>query len=126
MQTVHDINMPVGLPGMVADAGIVQDTVSLLCEESAGIDAGLFVKGGTDLTTQAKLPTAAGDVTGMLILGATMFDASKMPVTSGAAAGKHYDNKEPIPILRKGRIWMACDAVTFTIGGGVFVRIAAG
>jgi hypothetical protein len=128
MQTVHDINMPVALAGMTADAGIVEDVVSGLCEESTGIDAGLFLKFGTDTAgppPQVKLPTA-GTMTPLLCAGVSCYDASKMPVTTGSAVGKSFDNKEMINVCRKGRRWVLVDAVTITPNTAVFVRTAAG
>lgn len=129
MQTTHAINMPVARAGLVADSGIVQDTISRLAEDAAGALAGTFVVPGTDAENQAIVPTTAAEITDGDGLGVVMYDASKEPARTAAAiaAGAEYDVEDMLPLVDKGRIWVRCDAgATIVANTPAFVRFAAG
>lgn len=129
MQTVYAINMPVARAGLVADSGIVQDTISRLVEDAAGAGAGTFVVPGTDAEGQAKVPTSSAMITDGDGLGVVMYDASKEPARGAAAiaAGNEYDNEDAIPVVQKGRIWVKCDPAAVVVANTpAFVRYAAG
>lgn len=126
-QTTHAINMPVARGGLVADSGLVQDTISRLAEDAAGALAGTFLVPGTDAEAQAIVPTTAGEVTDGDGLGVVMYDASKEPARTAAAiaAGNEYDVEDSLPIYDKGRIWVRCDdAATIVANTPCFVRFA--
>lgn len=122
--------MPQAHPGLVADAGIVQDVISRLVEDAAGAKVGTLLVPGTDAENQAVAPTVNTEITDGDALGVVMYDASKMPATSAAAiaAGNEYDDEASVPLVQKGRIWVLCDAAATIIANTpAFVRhVAAG
>lgn len=127
-QTVHSIEMPDAIAGLVADAGR-NYVASYLLEEAAGVHAGSFVVPGTDPETQAVAPTATGEISDGDGFGVVMYDASKMPATSAAAlaAGNEYDDEDTIPVVRRGLIWVRCDdAAVIVANTPAFVRHVAG
>lgn len=129
MQTTYAINMPVARAGLVADSGLVQDTISRLAEDAAGARAGTFVVPGTDAEQQAIVPTTAAEITDGDGLGVVMYDASKEPARTAAAiaAGAEFDVEDMLPVVDKGRIWVLCDAAaTIVANTPCFVRYAAG
>jgi hypothetical protein len=128
-QTLHAIAMPVARAGLVADSGIMQDTISRLAENAAGNAAGTFLVPGTDAETQAIVPTTAVSITDGDGLGVLMYDASKMPAVGAAAiaAGNEYDDEDMLPINGSGRIWVLCDPGAVIVANTpAFVRFAAG
>lgn len=128
-QTVHSIDMPVARAGLVADSGLVQDTISRLAEDAAGAAAGTFLVPGTDPEAQAVAPTAAAEITDGDGLGVVMYDASKEPAATAAAqaADNEFDTEQMLPILGKGRVWVLCDpGATIVANTQAFVRHAAG
>ncbi len=107
----------------------MQDTISRLAEDAAGVGAGTFLVPGTDAENQAIVPTSATEITDGDGLGVAMFDASKEPAQTAAAetAGHEYDVEQAVPVLGKGRIWVLCDdAATITANSQAFVRHMAG
>jgi hypothetical protein len=127
MQTVYATNIPVARAGLVADSGLVQDTISRIAEDAAGAKAGTFLVPGTDAERQALAPTTAAEITDGDGLGVVMYDASKEPGRTAAAlaAGNEYDDEEMLPLVTKGRIWVLCDAAaTITANTPCFVRFA--
>lgn len=128
MQTAHDYDMATARAGMKADTGY-GDTISRLSEESAGAAAGTYVCPGTDPETQAVLPAAAVDITDGDGLGVVRYDSSKEPARTAAAVadGNEYDDEQSLPLMRKGRIWVLCDAAaSIAFGDAVYVRYVAG
>ena len=128
-QLTHTIDMPVARAGLVADAGLVQDTISRLAEDAAGAAAGTFLVPGTDAERQAVVPTSAAEITDGDGLGVVMYDASKEPAktAAAAAAGNEFDVEQALPLLGVGRIWVLCDAAaSITANSAAFVRYAAG
>ena len=128
-QTVHTIDMNMARAGLVADSGMVQDTISRLAEDAAGAKAGTFVVPGTNPETQAVAPTATLEISSGVGLGVVMYDASKEPATSGPAlaAGNEYDATDMLPVVSKGRIWVLCDANAVIVPNTpAFVRHVAG
>ncbi len=128
-QTLHTVDMPEARAGLVADSGIVQDTISKLCEEAAGVHAGSFVVPGTDAENQAVHPTLTAEVSDGDGWGIVRYDSSKMPAVGAAAlaAGNEYDDEEMLPIFSKGRIWVRCDdAAVIVANTPAFVRFVAG
>ena len=128
-QTTHAIEMPVARAGLVADSGIVQDTISRLAEDAAGAHAGTFLVPGTDAENQAVVPTSAAEITDGDWLGVVMYDASVNPPTSAAAiaADNEFDTEAMLPIVQKGRVWVLCDpGATIVANSPAFVRFAAG
>jgi hypothetical protein len=126
-QTTHAIEMPVARAGLVADSGIVQDTISRLAEDAAGARAGTFLVPGTDAEHQAVAPTTAAEITDGDGLGVVMYDASKMPaiVAAAIAAGNEYDVEDMLPLVGKGRMWVLCDdAAVIVANTPAFVRFA--
>jgi len=112
---------------MVADSGLVQDTISRLAEDAAGARAGTFVVPGTDAEQQAVAPTTAAEITDGDGLGVVIYDASKEPARTAvaAAAGNEYDVEDMLPVYGKGRIWVLCDAAaTIVANTPCFVRFA--
>ena len=127
-QTVHAQDMPQAHPGLVADSATVQDTISRIAEQAAGVHAGTFMIPGTDAEQQALAPTATGEVSDGDGLGVVQYDASKMPARTAAALAdeSEYDDEDVLPILTKGRIWVLCDAAaTITANTPAFVRFVA-
>jgi len=121
--------MPVARAGLVADSGIVQDTISRLAEDAAGNAAGTFLVPGTDAEAQAIAPTTAAEITDGDGLGVLMYDASKMPATTAAAlaAGNEYDVEDMLPLNGSGRIWVLVDPAAAVVANTpAFVRYAAG
>ena len=126
-QTVHAINMPQAHPGLVADLGLVQDTISRLAEDAVGARAGTFLVPGTDAENQAVAPTVNTHITDGDGLGVVMYDASKEPARTAAAiaVGNEYDDEDSLPLVSKGRIWVLCDPLaTITANTQAFVRFA--
>ena len=128
-QTVHAIDMPEARAGLVADSGMVQDTISKLSEDAAGAGAGTFVVPGTDAEEQAVVPTTALEITTGDGWGVVRFDSSKEPAKDAAAiaAGNEFDDEDMLPILSKGRIWVRLDdGAVIVANTPAFVRFAAG
>lgn len=127
-QTVTQIDMNVARSGLVADSGIVQDTISRLAEDAGGAKAGTFVVPGTNAETQAIAPTATLEISSGTGLGVVMYDASKEPATGAALAlGNEYNAEDMLPVVSKGRIWVLCDAAaTIVANTPAFVRHVAG
>lgn len=91
-------------PG-IAVAGQIEDRqgayiVSRSLETAAGVDAGVFVAKGAS-SDQAKAIAAAGDV-GANTLGVTVYRPIKMPIS----ATVRFAEKETLPIIRRGRVWV--------------------
>ncbi len=127
-QTTATINMAQARPGHIADSSIIQDVVSKLAENSAGLIAGTFVVPGTDAENQAAPPGAAADITVGDGWGVVLYDATAPYPKNAAtiAADAEYDDEQAVPILRKGRIWVLCDAgATITANSSPFVRHTA-
>jgi len=121
--------MPQAHPGLVADSGIVQDTISRLVEDAAGALSGTFLVPGTDAENQALVPTSAAEITDGDGLGVVMYDASKAPAATAAAqaADNDHDVEQSVPLVQKGRVWVICDAgATITANSQAFVRYATG
>jgi hypothetical protein len=68
-----------------------------------------------------RLPRTATDVTTLgRTQGVAVADTSKVATAEGYVAG------EAVPVLKKGRIWMAVeDVASVALGGLVYVRVAA-
>jgi hypothetical protein len=118
VQTTYSLEPAVAVAGLIADTGF-RDVQSRILEQAAGAAPGrLMVKGtGQD---QVKLPTAAGDVTndaiGFLVWN-TMMEPNGFP-TPGAAV---WQDKDAVPVLGKGRIWVPVTGAATLDDGGVFV-----
>jgi len=56
---------------------------------------------GTSVGVQCKLPTSTGDVSGAL-LGVLCLETMKMP----RAGAPNYAQKDPVPVMRRGRVWV--------------------
>lgn len=127
-QTTHAIDMPVARAGLVADSGLVQDTISRLAEDAAGARAGTLVVPGTDAEAQAVAPTVTTEVSDGDALGVVMYDASKEPARTAVAiaADNEYDVEDMLPLQAKGRVWVLCDAAaTIVANTPCFVRFVA-
>lgn len=71
-----------------------------------------------------RLPRVAADVTSRYLWGVAIADASKLTRTSSPQGG--YSAGQSVPILKKGRIWMAVEDVASVVPGGlVYVRYVA-
>ena len=71
-----------------------------------------------------RLPRLATDFSGRKMLGVAIADSSLVTRTSAPQAG--YDAGTAVPVLRKGRIWMAVeDVASVAVGGLVYVRHVA-
>lgn len=96
--------------------------VTRFVDEANGVKPGRFVAKEDDGDKHVGLPDASGDVTGYLIQGVSLLDEGRDPLRAGTN-GEYLDN-EPLPVLRKGTVWMlAEDAVS--AGGAVFCRHTA-
>jgi hypothetical protein len=125
MQTTYATDMPVAHAGLVADSGLVQDTISRLAEDAAGAKAGTFVVPGTDGERQAIVPTTAAEITDGDGLGVVMYDASKEPARTAAAiaAGNEFDVEDMLPVMQKARVWVLCDVAAVIVANTpCFVR----
>lgn len=80
----------------------------------------------TGLLEQCRLPRLATDFSARHVLGVAIADVSKVTRLTAPYGG--YSAGETVPILRKGRIWMAVEDVASVVQGGlVYVRhIATG
>lgn len=118
MQTQYDLDVPIGVEG--------QEIEDVVAEKTTGIaEGGIIVVGKlciSDTTAgrsnrSARAPTATGDVTGPAVMGISMWDPTYPEPP--------YAQYKTFPIMRKGRILLACETV---IGKYVkpFVRFAAG
>lgn len=128
-QTTHTIEMLRARPGLIDDTAAIKDVLSYLAEDSAGAGAGTFMVPGTDGERQCVAPSAAADITAGDGFGVVVYDASHEYPSAAATitAGNEYDDEDMVPVLRKGRIWVLCDAAaTITANSVVFVRHASG
>ena len=102
-QLVFGLACPRALPGQIADLGAVQagDIVSRSLDTAAGANPGLFVVEGATVGVGCKLPTAASDITNLL-LGVLCLEAMKMP----RAGSPIYAQKDVVPVMRRGRVWV--------------------
>lgn len=117
MQTTYSYNRVAGVEGAVAQ-GYPSAIVTGWVDETDGIKPGRFVRGtGTD--GDVELPDATGEVTAVGSLrGVSVLDFGREALPNGV-----YADNEPLPILRKGRVFMVAeDAVTADTP--VFVRFS--
>ena len=121
-QTVVNSVPAAAFEGMLADGTRVRDIISRLAKDGIATPfipfgkAVAFVPGDND--DQCNLPSAAAHVTASL-LGVAIADTSLEQVE--AVAWGHYAAEQPVPVMRKGRIFViAEDAVT--PASDVFIR----
>lgn len=118
MQLSYDLDVPIGVEG--------QEIEDVVAEKTTGIaEAGIIIVGKlciSDTTTgrsnrSARAPASSGDVTGPAVMGLSMWDPTYPEPP--------YAQYKTFPIMRKGRILLACETV---IGKFVkpFVRFASG
>lgn len=99
MQTVYDMYMKEANIGMIADTSL-RNIESRLAQGAIGI--GKAVVRGTDPERQiVQAGTGAGQ--GALIVGISVF-ANVME--QGANGVSQYADKEQVPMMQKGRIWV--------------------
>lgn len=72
---------------------------------------------------RVKLPAAATDVTGALFEGVAMADTTK-PSTSNAYG--EYVAKDPVPVIKKGAIWVVSADAVDDLTKGVYIRFQNG
>jgi hypothetical protein len=101
-----------GLPGMLYDLG-PHDVVTKIAADA--IDFGEYVSFND--AEHCELPDSASEVTARQG-GIALRDPSH-PSGTGYAVG------DPVPVLRKGRVWVAVEGAV-TAGGSAFVRHTAG
>lgn len=123
MQTTYNTNMYSARPGLLADSGYTEK-LSRIVEAAGGLAAGIYVSEGTDPEVQVLAPTTAAEITGGEG-GVLLYDATQLPGTN--ASSFEWDDEMAVPVLRKGRIWVRCDAAaTPAAGDQAFVRYASG
>lgn len=118
MQLVHATTRTIGREGAIADASD-RDILTRLVEASAGLKPGRVVTQGT-AARQTRVPVLTGEVSGLVVEGISVYDPGREP---GGTNGEYLQN-EPVPVIRRGRVWMiAEDAVAE--GTAVFVRFTS-
>lgn len=115
MQTSVNEYRDKGLAGQLADIGS-HDVVTRANASGGSIPPGVFVtKGGNE--GEAVLPDATGDVTGLVGLGV-------VGRSNTQAQDEGYADGDPMPIIKKGRVWVPVeDGVTAETAA--FVRFVA-
>lgn len=93
----------------------INDIVSRTLEDAAELPFGVFVAKGT-ADHQCKVPVAATDITGVASQGVALLDETKM--TGG------YAQKEGVPVLTVGQVYVLAAAGAYTLGQAVNVRYA--
>ncbi|MFT9498030.1 structural cement protein Gp24 [Anaerosolibacter sp.] len=95
MQTVYSQTQKVAVAGHLAD--LSDKRVDSYAAEGV-IGLGIGVVFGTDKQNQVKVPTATTD----LFAGVSMFQAKEQSL----AGVIQYTDKDTVPVLNKGRIWV--------------------
>lgn len=106
----------VAVRGMVEEHGFVS---SFANTEAAGIEAGLFVVRDATETESTRLPAATGEVTGVLMLGVSMWLPGRPP------QDPEYAELDMVSVLRRGRIWVVAETA-MALTDNVFVRFSGG
>ena len=115
MQTQVNDYMEKGLAGQLADIGRA-DVVTRVNASGGNIPFGVFVTKGAN-EGEAVLPDASGEVTGLVGLGVVGRSHTQ-------PEGEGYADQDPMPIIKKGRVWVPVeDAVTAETAA--FVRFVA-
>ena len=115
MQTSVNDYRDKGLAGQLADIGN-HDVITRANAYGDTIPFGVFVTKGAN-EGEAVLPDATGEVTGLVGLG--VVGRSNMQ-----PQGEGYADGDPMPIIKKGRVWVPVeDAVTAE--SAAFVRFVA-
>jgi hypothetical protein len=118
MQTQYDLDTPIGVEGQLIEAypeGIITGIA-----EAGVINVGklvLFDSTAGRANRAMRAPASSGDVTGPAVAGIAMWDPSYPEPP--------YRQYATFPVLRKGRILLACETI---ISKAIrpFVRYAAG
>lgn len=126
--TDHDLGFTMAIGG----ANVADLTLTQLVAQEAAIAFGAVVvedervaaDAATGKSEGCRLPRLVADITGRKVLGVALADTSK--VTRDATPQAGYSAGEAVPVLTKGRIWMAVEDVAAVAKGGlVYVRHVA-
>lgn len=121
VQTTYTTQLAAAFEGQVADSSIGTEIASTYLASGSTASAGrLFVRSSSD--TLGKLPASAAEC--LVPLGVSIYDASKAPGLYGATLPTGQTFGTPVPVLRKGRIWVTAE-VNVTQGQPVFSRHTA-
>lgn len=123
-QTTVNQNPAVGKEGLLYDAQHAPDAlITGYVDESAGIKPGRLVIRSASGDWTGELPDGTGSL-GTNVLGISAF-THKGLVNPSSEDNEVYEDNEPLPLLRKGRIWVISEDA-FTPSDPVFVRVVAG
>lgn len=124
-QTTMTENPAAGVPGMLYDMNNYASESVVNAESSAAIAPGLFVVNGTGVD-DAKLPTAAADITAGKARGFAIFqDLNINPSLLTNADRAKYQPKQYFPITSRCEgMWVYCPKA-WTKNGKVFIRYTA-
>jgi hypothetical protein len=118
VQTTYVLEPSFGVGGLIADSAF-RDVQTRILEQSGGAAPGRLLVKGT-ATDQAKLPTASADVTndalGFLALS-PMMEPNAYPIPTAVI----WQDKDAVPVLGKGRIWVPVTGAAALDDGQVFV-----
>ncbi len=112
-QTSYSAAPAVAVPGFMADSDPSRSVVTGYVETAGGLEAGRFVKRGTRYRQVLAL-AAAADVTNLL-RGVTVWENIRQPSTPQFLA------KEPVGVMRKGRIWVLTAGTDTADSGPCFI-----
>lgn len=118
VQTTYLSQLPTAYAGMVADTSVASEIASTYLASGTTIAAGLMMVRSTS-DTLGKAPVSAAEC--LVPLGVSIYDASKAPGLYGATLPTGQTFGSPVPVLRKGRIWVTPE-VNVVQGEPVFVR----
>ena len=125
VQTSYTIGMAVGFPGMIADASMIQDIETHYNPEGAVFFGRVVTRGAA--ATQIVHPDAAAEITDeKLVRGlvvATQETVSSYPNDNLDPA---YPAAMPVPVMRKGRMWVLAEDTITEGTSTVNVRYLAG
>ncbi len=115
--------MAPGFPGMIADAAIVQDIETFYNPAEAAF-FGRVVSRGADFNLIVH-PAAAASITDeKLVRGIVVATHEHVSKTFSDGLGGSYGINHPIPVMRKGRIWVLAEDVVTEGTSTVNVRYA--
>jgi hypothetical protein len=122
-QTSYSAFPPIALPGMIADMTTRMPLTGILdvdADAGQGVVTGAASSATSPTNDRVKLPVDAAGITNTF-RGILIYDASKEPND----ATNRYDATSAVCYVRKGRIWVKCDA-TLVKDGLVYCVNATG
>lgn len=106
-QLSYQQNIPVGTVGQIADISFVKDVLSKGNPDAVVYFGRLVTKGVGD--DDVAPPGAATDITDLkLVQGIVLASHSAVALPDGITE-PHYQTASAVPVMRKGRVWVAVE-----------------